>query len=376
MRRHQGADAEECIFLALYLCEGYLEFDNLMFFFIFAGYYEIENKKILIMRLMNNITKVFLCLPTLVFLSFNVFSQATINDGIAAFNAGLEERQAENYNEALNLFNDALKIANELGEEGEELKVKVETLLPGIHYQIGMALYNEKKIDEAIEKFKGTIDIAESYGDFDVSDKASNALAQLYYYQGSVNYKQDMFNEALDFFNKSIELQPDNVKACYMIAAVYKSLEDDDNVLAAARKSVEMAKAANDNKYYQGSLKLGRDYFLLKANSAKEAKKYDEAIGYLKNSLEFDGESSTTYFLMVQIYNSQQKWDETIEAADKGLEYEKDDPTEQAKFYYEMGNAFMGKNENEKACDAFKKAAVGPFKESAEYQIQHVLKCE
>lgn len=328
------------------------------------------------MRLIDNMTRVLICFSVLVYFSLNAFAQVTINDGIAAFNSALEERQAENYTEALNLLGDALKIANELGEEGDELKVKIETILPGVHYQIGMSLYNDKKIDEAIDKFKETIDIADAYGDFDVSDKASNALAQLYYFQGSLNYKQDMFAEALEFFNKSIELQPDNVKACYMIAAVYKSLDDDENVLAAAKKSAEMAKAGNDNKYYQGSMKLGRDYFLIKANSAKDAKKFDEAIGYLKNSLEFDGENATTYFLMVQIYNNLQKWDEAIAAAEKGLQFEREDPAEKAKFYYELGNAFMGKGENEEACGAFKKAAVGPFKESAEYQMEHVLKCE
>ncbi len=328
------------------------------------------------MRLINNMTRVLICFSVLVYFSLTAFAQVTINDGIAAFNSALEERQAENYTEALNLLGDALKIANELGEEGDELKVKIETILPGIHYQIGMSLYNDKKITEAIDKFEETIDIADAYGDFDVSDKASNALAQLYYYQGSQYYKQEMFAEALELFNKSIELQPDNVKAFYMVAAVYKSLDDEENVLAAAKKSAEMAKAGNDNKYYQGSLKLGRDYFLIKANTAKDAKKFNEAIEYLKNSLEFDGENATTYFLMVQIYNNLQKWDETIAAAEKGLQVEKDDPAEKAKFYYELGNAFIGKGENEEACGAFKKAAVGPFKESAEYQIEHVLKCE
>jgi len=337
---------------------------------------ELKTKKLMIMRLKNSMTKVLLSLSVLVFFALNALTQATINDGIAAFNQGLEERQNENYNEALNMFGEALKIANELGEEGEELKIKIETLLPGVHYQIGMALYNDKKIDEAIDKFKETIDIANAFGDNDVVGKASNALSQLYYFQGSANYKQKMFSEALDFYNKSIDLQPENVKAYYMIAAVYKGLDDDENVLAAAKKSAEMAKAENDNKYYQGSLKLGRDYFLIKANSAKDAKNYDDAIGYLKNSLEFDGENSTTYYLMVQIYSSMQNWGETITAAEKGLEFDKDNPTDQAKFYYEMGNAFMGMEENEKACDAFKKAAVGPFKESADYQIEHVLKCE
>ena len=328
------------------------------------------------MSLKNNMTRVLLSIPVLVLFTMNALAQATINDGIAAFNKGLEERQAENYSEALNLFGEALSITDELGEEGDELRMKIETLLPGVHYQIGMALYNEKKMDEAINKFKETIDIANAYADIDVVNKASKALSQLYYYQGSVNYKQKMFSEALDYFNKSIDLQPENVKAYYMIAAVHKGLGDDENVLTAAKKSAEMAKAGNDNKYYQGSLKLGRDYFLKKGKAAKDAKKYDDAMRLLNNSLEFDGENSTTYFLLVQINSSLKNWDKTIAAAEKGLEYEKDDPTEKAKFYYELGNAFLGKEENTKACEAYKKAAVGPYKESADYQMEHVLKCE
>lgn len=328
------------------------------------------------MSLKNSMTKVLIPFSVLVLFSLNALAQATINDGIAAFNKGLEERQAENYSEALKLFGEALSVTDELGEEGDELRMKIETLLPGVHYQIGMALYNEKKMDEAISKFKETIDIANAYGDIEVVNKASKALSQLYYYQGSVNYKQKMFSEALDFYHKSIELQPENVKAYYMIAAAYKGLDDDENVLAAAKKSIEIAKAGNDNKYYQGSMKLGRDYFLIKAKKAKDAKEIDDAIRFLKSSLEFDGENATTYFLMVQIYSSMQNWDETIAAAEKGLTFEKDDPTEQAKFYYEMGNAFLGKEDNENACNAFKKAAVGPYKESADYQMEHVLKCE
>jgi tetratricopeptide (TPR) repeat protein len=166
---------------------------------------KLKIKNLIIKRGENNMTKVFLCLSVFIVFSNKSFSQSsTINDGIAAFNKGLEERQAENYTEALNQFSEALKIASEAGEEGEELKVKIETLIPGLHYQIGMAFYNDKKIDEAIVKFKETIDIAEAFGDDDVVKKASNALSQLYYFQGSVNYKQDKFTEALDFLIKQL----------------------------------------------------------------------------------------------------------------------------------------------------------------------------
>ena len=158
------------------------------------------------MTIENYLKKTLLFLSALAMITVKSFSQSTLNDGIAAFNKGLEERQAENYTEALNQFDEALRIADSLGDEGEELKIKVETLLPQVYYQIGMSLYNQKKIDEAIEKFKETIDMGNKYNDGDAVMKASNALSQLYYYKGSTNYKQENFNDALDYFRKAIEM--------------------------------------------------------------------------------------------------------------------------------------------------------------------------
>jgi hypothetical protein len=40
-----------------------------------------------------------------------------------------------------------------------------------------------------------------------------------------------------------------------------------------------------------------------------------------------------------------------------------------------MGNAQAGKGDTASACASYKKAAVGPFAESANYQIKTVLKC-
>ncbi len=327
------------------------------------------------MKGVNSISKILIW--AVVFISFSTISfSQTINDAISAYNSGLESKQAGNFEEALNHFNEAISIAQNLGEEGEEVLINVESQIPAIYYQIATELYREKKIDEAIEKFNETIEIADKYNDDDVKQKASKAITQLYYVKGATSYKQENFTDALDNFKKAVETGPDNTKAYYMVAVVYKNLDDDDNLFKAAKKSAEVAKANNDNKYYENSRKLASDYFLVKANSAKTSKKNDEAVKYLKNSLEFDSENTTTYFLLSQVYNAQSKWDESIESANKAMEYEKDIPEEKAKIYYELGNAFSGKGENSNACDAYKKAAIGAFKAAAEYQIEQVLKCQ
>ena len=49
---------------------------------------------------------------------------------------------------------------------------------------------------------------------------------------------------------------------------------------------------------------------------------------------------------------------------------------QQAKYYYELGNAFVGKSDNEAACDAYKNAMFGAYAENAKYQVETVLKCK
>ncbi len=308
--------------------------------------------------------------------SVSSYSQVNINNAIAAYNGGLQVLQAGDYSAAVDSFKLCISIAKELGEEGDDIRIQAENQLPIVNYEIGRKLVSEQNYDSAIVKLKETVDIAKAFGtDADVK-RVTDALGQVYYIQGAVLYKQGKFNEALDMFNKSLEINPNNSKALYMTALSYKSLDDDANLIDAVKKASEAAKADNDNRLAESSLKLGRDYFLIKANKAKDEKKYDEAIKYLKTSIEFDSENSTTYFLLAQTYGAQKMWDEVISSGNKALEYEKDTPTDKAKIYYEMGNAYMEKGENDKACDAFKKASYGAYKESAEYQVQHVLKCE
>ena len=328
------------------------------------------------MRVVNNVTMVVLSVVLAFLMASNAYSQQTKNDAITSFNKGVEAMQAENYEQALTDFNEAIKIAKEVGEEADDVLINVESQLPGLYYKMGMALYSEKKIDPAIAKFKETIEVAEKYNSPEVAGKASNAISQLYYFKGATSYKNNNFQEALDFFKQAIEYDPENVKAHYMIAGTYKALDDDESFYKAAKEAASVAKANNDNKYYESTMKLAADYFLLKANDAKKAEKYDNAVKYLNYGLEFEPDNATSYFLLAQIYNAQSKWDLAIESAKKALEYEKDDPDVKAKDYYELGNALKNKGETGAACDAYKNAAVGQYKESSEYIMKNELKCE
>ena len=73
-------------------------------------------------------------------------------------------------------------------------------------------------------------------------------------------------------------------------------------------------------------------------------------------------------------YNATSKFDQAIEAGNKGLELESK-PEKQADFYFQLGKAYEGKKDNANACASFKKVTTGPNKAAADYEIKTVLKC-
>ena len=117
------------------------------------------------------------------------------------------------------------------------------------------------------------------------------------------------------------------------------------------------------------------NYFLKEGATAKQSADYDKAIKQLNTSLEFDDNNTEAYYLLATIYNTQKNWDKAIEAAKSGLSRESSGGDESARFNYELGNAYFESGDKEQACNAYTKAAVGSYAENANYQIEHVVKC-
>jgi tetratricopeptide (TPR) repeat protein len=331
------------------------------------------------MKLKNLILSGLITFLTLIIFT-DISSGQTLIEAKEAFNEGVSAIQSNNFDEAILQFNKCMEIYSELDEEdsieAEGMIIQIESKLPALYYQVAMNLYKEKRIDEAIEKFIETSEIAEKYDDQSTSQRASKVVPQLYYQRAGTKYDNDDFEGALEDYNKAIEFKPDYDKAFYMKSLVYKKLNDEEGFLESTRKAIEFGEKANNESVAASAKESGSKYFLLKANEAKSAEKYSEAKKYIDLAIEFDSENPVAYYLLAFVNNQLNNYDNAIEAANKALTYEDDDPEEKAKIYYEIANALKEKGENSKACDTYKKAAYGAYKEAAEYQIKYVLECE
>lgn len=322
---------------------------------------------------MNDYIKKFLLLLFSV-LVITGYSQ-TLNDAKQKYLDGLQLINDEPET-ALELFEESLKLCNELGEEATELIIEIESQLPTCHYKIAYQYYQDKKIKESIEAFKKTSEIAEKYGDDDIKRKANDYIPKLYYVIGSDLYKNKDFDGALQNYKKSTELDPTYAKAYYGQALAYSKKEDNANALSACEKAIETAVQTNDMKTLEKAEKIAHNICLIEGNEEKEKGNYELAINKLKKAIEYDTKSAQAYALIASCHNQLSNYDEAISAANKALEYEESDNEKKAGIYYEIGLAHKSKGEITEACEAFKNALFGVFVESAKYQIEVVLKCE
>jgi tetratricopeptide (TPR) repeat protein len=108
---------------------------------------------------------------------------------------------------------------------------------------------------------------------------------------------------------------------------------------------------------------------------AFNAEDYTTVIEMSNKSLGYDSEFSDPYYYMARIYNKDLEYDKALENAQKALDYETDEE-KKPRIWFELGNAYVGIVEYEKACEAFSHCLVEPFESTVRHKMENVLNCQ
>ncbi len=301
-------------------------------------------------------------------------AQPTITDVINAFNAGAEEVNAGNFEAAITMFEETIALADGLGAEGDELKGNASAQIPALHYRMAMDTYKEKDVEGAISRFEMTVEACDAYGNDDIKEKSLKYIPQLYYALGNSQVKSEEYDAALASFDKAIEYQPDYARAVYGKALVYKRQDDDANMVAMMEKAIEVGTASGDDQTTAAAKKTLKDHCLNAGKIAFKEENYEEAIKQFEASYAYDSEDPDPYYITCVIYGKQGEFEKAVEYGLKAAMYE--DADDQAKIWYEVGNAYMNLVEYDKACDAYSKALVEPYLNTVKHKMDNVLNCQ
>jgi tetratricopeptide (TPR) repeat protein len=311
----------------------------------------------------------------LLFVSTLINAQ-TLNEVINVFNAGADEVNAGNFEAAIAKFEECIRMANELGAEGDEVKARAQEQIPTIHYRIALDTYKEKDIGGAISWFEKTVEACDKYGNEDIKEKSLNYIPQLYYAQGSTQFRNEEIEEALESFNKAIEYKPDYSRAFLGKGLVYKKMEQEENMFSALDQAIETGNSSGDDQTAAAAAKTARDYLVVEGMKALKAEDYSSAIDFFNASFKYDDQYADPYYYLAAIYNKQLEYEKAAENAQKALEHDDNEPEKKARIYYELGNAYVGLVEYEKACEAYTNALYEPYTNVAKHKMENVPGCQ
>lgn len=304
---------------------------------------------------------------------------------VETYNRALEMANNGEYEQAINQFNQAIAQAEELGEEGQNIVERIEQRLPQLQYQLALQKYKAfqndrtiESIDAAIEGFRQTVDVGEEYGDTQIAEKAGGVITQLLYNKSLLQYNQGDNEAALETLDETIERNENYAKAYYQKGIVVKNMDEMnlDRALDLFDQAIEIGNQTNDTDIVSNAQEAAREQLVYVGSQEIEAENFDRAVELLSRALEYESTSANAHYRLAEAYNQMQEWEQAVEHAKQGLQYEDRGRTEQAKIYFELANAYQGLGQQQEACDAYSNAAYGSFKSPSEHQMEYELECE
>jgi len=216
-----------------------------------------------------------------------------------------------------------LKRATEIYKKG----MMVAHLDAAWYYWLGRAYYDANQYKEAIASFQEAASSAYENPEraFDryyqmfyrnVADRIKNASlphmppkSSCYFWLGNSYYMSGQFQEAVDSFNKAIELNPKAEDYYTQLANSYLGLKQFEKAIQAAKRSIEIEQN-NDFAYHI----LSKIY--------KTMGKYDEAVDALKKAIELAPKVVDRYISLADLYREMGNFGEAINTLKKALEIE------------------------------------------------------
>ena len=311
-----------------------------------------------------------------ILITFNVkYLQAqTKDDAIVAFNAALELSKTDMATAVVKM-QDVVKMCTTVGSEADTIKMKATSVLPIFQYNVGNNLLRDKKYDLAIAAFEKSDKMAIDYSEANIKEKSEDILVKLYANQGNGFIKAAKNDDALAAFDKAIQLDPEYSKAYYAKGQIYLKKGDKVKMQENMDLAIASASKVNDTTTVKAAKNMAGSSLNSEGIAAYNKRSYSDAVTKLNSALTYDYKSKDMYYVLALSNNSLKKYDEAIEAAKAGLTMEDQTAVKMARFYCEIAKAYEGKNDNNNACENYKKGAYGTTAQFANGKKKE-LKCE
>ena len=308
--------------------------------------------------------------------SYNTLAQEyTMEDATRSIKKGDQKKRADEYPAAIEAFSECVEICNHLGEQADELRVDAEKKLVKSHLDYANELLTNSEYDESLKHYEKAVELADKYDQEDYKAKAKRNIPKVYYQKGKDFLSDNIFREAIKNFEEAIKRDPDYPWAYVRKAQTYMKMGDDERLVRAVDSAIIAGERTETEKAVKAAKDIGYKHYASKGIKALKGKDYETAAEKLQLAVKYNGSPKIKHYLAMS-YGKISKYDEAIKYEEKAIEeMDGESKEDMAKYYYNLGTYYEKNNNKTKACEAYKNAAYGDYKENAEYKLKHGLKC-
>lgn len=259
---------------------------------------------------------------------------------------------------ALKSFEQALQLAEALGEEGAEVALNCKNVIPDLTLSIGKDFVKEQNFDGAINQIKAAIAVAEKFANADVVAEAKTLLPQVMMNKANHFVTAKKYVEAVAAYKELLGIDPTNGAAALRLGVALNATGD----VAGATEAFLQAAANGQEKT---AFKQLSNINLKSAAAALKAKKYADAVAAALKSVEY-AENAQAYQIAGQASQLAGKNSEAISYFEKYLEVSPS-AKNAGQIAFTVGALYQQAKNNAKAKEFYAKA-VSDAKYGAEAQ--------
>lgn len=321
-----------------------------------------------------SIKGLFLTLAVLVVSTTNVSAQ-TYEDVVNAFNEATELARGGQNRQAITSFERIITMADRVGGEAADIKTRAQNQIPQLYFVIARDLYQAEQFVQAAEAFGVAAEQATKYGNTRIAQQSRGVIPQLHLMEGNKQFRNENFTAAMASYDKAIAARPNYAAAYYQKGLIYRQQENLDEALNFFDRAIQIGGASNEGEIVSNATNAARNFLLLTGVNRMEARQYNQATEFLRQALQYDQDNADVHYRLAEVYNKRAMSTEAITHANRALELERGSRTDKAKIYFELALAQSNAGDFAAACENYAQAAIGSFRAAAEHAMEHELKC-
>ena len=183
---------------------------------------------------------------------------------------------------ALSYFEQALKAAEALGDEGKDVVANCKNIIPSINLSMAKDLVKSASYDEAVAQLNKAVEVAKNYSAEDVAAEAESLVPQVIMQKGNSLLNNKDYAGAAAAYKSITESDPTNGAAYVRLGAALNGAGDSEGAVAAFEKAMENGQEATAKKQLA-------NIYLKNAAADLKTKGYANAVEAALKSYEYGG---------------------------------------------------------------------------------------